>query len=92
MLPQSRTEAILNERLAELGGRVQRPYTATEVTTAHDGATLAVTGPDGQRQTVQARYVVGADGMHSSIREAAGITFTGGRYAQSFVLADVRMD
>ena len=38
----------------------------------------------------QARYVVGADGMHSSIREAAGITFTGGRYAQSFVLADVR--
>jgi 2-polyprenyl-6-methoxyphenol hydroxylase-like FAD-dependent oxidoreductase len=92
MLPQSRTEAILNERLAELGGRVQRPYTATEVTTAHDGATLAVAGPDGQRQSVQARYVVGADGMHSSIREAAGITFTGGRYAQSFVLADVRMD
>jgi 2-polyprenyl-6-methoxyphenol hydroxylase-like FAD-dependent oxidoreductase len=92
MLPQSRTEAILNERLAELGGHVQRPYTSTEVTTAHDGATLAVAGPDGQRQTVQARYVVGADGMHSSIREAAGITFTGGRYAQSFVLADVRMD
>src|SRR5829696_5218004 len=50
MLPQSRTEAILNERLAELGGQVQRPYTATEVSTADDGATLAVAGPDGQRQ------------------------------------------
>jgi 2-polyprenyl-6-methoxyphenol hydroxylase-like FAD-dependent oxidoreductase len=41
---------------------------------------------------VHARYVVGADGMHSAVREAAGIGFTGGRYEQSFVLADVRMD
>ena len=91
MLPQSRTEAILNQRLAELGGQVQRPYTATAVRTCNGGATVSVAGPDAQPHTVQARYVVGADGMHSTVREAAGISFTGGRYDQSFVLADVSM-
>jgi 2-polyprenyl-6-methoxyphenol hydroxylase-like FAD-dependent oxidoreductase len=92
MLSQSRTEAILDERLAELGGLVRRPYVATAVTTTADGATVAVTGPGGEPHTVQARYVVGADGMDSAVREAAGIGFAGGRYDQAFMLADVRMD
>jgi hypothetical protein len=30
--------------------------------------------------------------MHSAVREASGIGFTGSSYAQSFVLADVTMD
>jgi 2-polyprenyl-6-methoxyphenol hydroxylase-like FAD-dependent oxidoreductase len=92
MLPQSRTEAILAERLAQLGGEIQRPYVVTGVTASAGGAVVTVAGPDGRPQTVHARYVVGADGMHSAVREAAGIGFTGGRYEQSFVLADVRMD
>jgi 2-polyprenyl-6-methoxyphenol hydroxylase-like FAD-dependent oxidoreductase len=92
MLPQSRTEAILAERLAQLGGEVQRPYVVTGVTSGADGAAVTVAGPDGRPQTVRTRYVVGADGMHSAVRDAAGIGFTGGRYEQSFVLADVRMD
>src|SRR5262249_58546134 len=33
----------------------------------------------------------GADGMHSTIRERAGIGFPGGSYGESFSLADVRM-
>ncbi|GAA4233695.1 2-polyprenyl-6-methoxyphenol hydroxylase-like FAD-dependent oxidoreductase [Streptosporangium album] len=41
--------------------------------------------------TVRAKYVVGADGMHSTVREQAGIAFTGGQYAESFSLADVRL-
>jgi 2-polyprenyl-6-methoxyphenol hydroxylase-like FAD-dependent oxidoreductase len=92
MLPQSQTEAILAARLRELGGHVYRPYTATKVARTTDGATLTVTGPDQVAQSVQARYVVGADGMHSTIRQAADIGFTGGRYTQAFLLADVRMD
>jgi len=30
--------------------------------------------------------------MHSTVRQAANIGFTGGRYAQAFLLADVWMD
>jgi len=36
--------------------------------------------------------VVGADGMHSTVREHAGITFTGDAYPQSFVPADAHLD
>jgi 2-polyprenyl-6-methoxyphenol hydroxylase-like FAD-dependent oxidoreductase len=92
MLPQSRTEELLATRLGELGTQVRRPYAATRVATAGTGAVLTLTGPGGTEQTVRARYVVGADGMHSTVREEAGIGFTGGRYAESFVLADIRMD
>ncbi|MEV0231002.1 FAD-dependent monooxygenase [Nonomuraea sp. NPDC050786] len=41
---------------------------------------------------IRASYVVGADGMHSTVREHSGISFTGDTYDQSFVLADVRLD
>jgi 2-polyprenyl-6-methoxyphenol hydroxylase-like FAD-dependent oxidoreductase len=90
MLPQSRTEALLADRLAELGGELVRPCRLTALELAEDGAEATLSGPDGTQQ-VSARFVVGADGMHSTVRQAAGIGFTGARYAQSFVLADVRM-
>ncbi len=92
MLPQSRTEALLAGRLVELGGQVHRRHTVTDVRADAGGATVCVTGPTGEFRQVHARYVVGADGMHSTVRSAAGIGFTGGRYRQSFVLADVRLD
>lgn len=92
MLPQSHTEAILAARLIELGGHVHRPWKAETVTARANGATVQLTGPQGERRRVEAQFVVGADGLHSTVRQAAGIGFRGGQYAQSFLLADVRMD
>ena len=40
---------------------------------------------------IDARYVIGADGSHSTIRESAGITFRGATYESSFVLADIAL-
>ncbi len=92
MLPQSRTEAILTGRLGELGSAVQRGWRVTAVTASPAGATVHASDANGHQRQVTARYVIGADGMHSAVREAAGIGYTGGRYAQSFVLADVGLD
>ena len=92
MLPQDVTERILGERLAALGGRVHRPFAVTGVRIGDEGAEVTVAGPDGSAVPVHARYVVGCDGMHSAVREGAGIGFTGDRYPQSFVLADVGLD
>ncbi|TIN66914.1 MAG: pentachlorophenol monooxygenase, partial [Mesorhizobium sp.] len=74
-----------------LGGVVHRGVEAKEVLQGVDGAHVTVV-QNGREKTISARYVVGADGMHSVVREAAGIGFDGEAYAGSFVLADVRLD
>ncbi|MDQ3459447.1 MAG: FAD-dependent monooxygenase [Deinococcota bacterium] len=91
MVPQDITESILLGRLRELGGDVHRPYVGTDLRQDADGVTVTVAADGQQPRTVRARYAVGADGMHSTVRECAGIGFTGDMYEQSFVLADVRM-
>lgn len=88
MVPQDQTEAVLLARLRALGGDVHRPYEVTGIAQDAEGVTLTTaTG-----QTLRAAHAVGADGMHSAVREAAGIGFTGSAYEESFVLADVAMD
>ncbi|MDB5676232.1 MAG: pentachlorophenol monooxygenase, partial [Sphingomonas bacterium] len=76
MVPQSTTEAVLEERLTALGGAVHRGVAALGAVAQTDGASVRVKTSAGE-QIVQARYVVGADGMHSAVREAAGIAFDG---------------
>jgi 2-polyprenyl-6-methoxyphenol hydroxylase-like FAD-dependent oxidoreductase len=87
MVSQAVTESVLLERFAELGGQVLRPGMLVDLTQDESGATATL--DDGSR--LRARYVVGADGMHSTVRERAGIAFSGGSYGESFVLADVRL-
>ena len=88
MVPQCDTEAVLLARLRALGREVHRPYQVSSVVQDEDGVALTMsTG-----QVLRAGYAVGADGMHSAVREAAGIGFTGSGYDASFVLADVTMN
>ncbi|RDD87101.1 NAD(P)/FAD-dependent oxidoreductase [Streptomyces parvulus] len=88
MVPQYETERVLLDRLRALGGEVHRPYEVASVRQDAEGVTLTTT----TGEKLRAAYAVGADGMHSTVREAAGIGFTGSTYAESFVLADVTMD
>ena len=87
MLPQNDTERLLLQRVVELGGEVIRPKVLATVTQDSDGTTATFTDGD----VIRAAYVVGADGMHRTVREQAGIGFHGDSYGQAFVLADVRL-
>ncbi|TDC81536.1 FAD-dependent oxidoreductase [Actinomadura sp. 7K507] len=87
MISQADTEAYLLARLEELGGKVIRPARVSGIDQDADGVTATL--EDGKQ--IRASYVIGADGMHSTVRESAGIGFEGGTYAESFVLADVRL-
>ncbi len=87
MISQAETERVLLERLQALGGDVLRPRTLQSLT--QDASSATATLDDGSR--LRARYVVGADGLHSAVRESAGIAFNGDQYEESFVLADVRL-
>ncbi|OBB24267.1 pentachlorophenol monooxygenase [Mycolicibacterium peregrinum] len=87
MISQADTEAFLLNRLEELGGKVVRAASVIGIQQTEDQA--IATFADGQQ--IRARYLIGADGMHSTVREHAGIAFNGGTYGESFALADVRL-
>src|SRR5262245_44698524 len=92
MIPQEATEGILLQRLRELGGDVHRPYVVSRLTQDAAGVTVMAFANGRATESIRARYVVGADGMHSVVREQGGIGFRGDAYEHSFVLADMRMD
>ena len=63
---------------AGTGRRRAPPLPGDAVVQDPDGVTLTMsTG-----ETLRAGYAVGADGMHSAVREASGIGFTGSAYAR----------
>ncbi|MEV4509649.1 FAD-dependent monooxygenase [Dactylosporangium sp. NPDC049525] len=80
--PQYNVEQLLEQRALDLGARIVRGVTVTGL--APD-AVLA--GGD----TYDADYVVGADGVHSAVREAIGMPFPGKAVLRSIMLADVRL-
>ena len=91
MIPQPSTEKILESLLREMGGEVERNTKAVAIQQEADGVAVELDGPEG-RKLIRSRFVVGADGMHSIVRQSTSIRFEGEAYGESFVLADVRMD
>jgi 2-polyprenyl-6-methoxyphenol hydroxylase-like FAD-dependent oxidoreductase len=94
LMPQHFTERVLEERLRELSGaEVYRPYVLTGLEQDGSGVLAAVTGPgrDGERHRLRAKYVVGADGARSTVRELLAVGFPGDTCRQTFLLHDLRL-
>ncbi|MGI9071815.1 MAG: FAD-dependent monooxygenase [Bryobacteraceae bacterium] len=91
MCPQNRIEAILLEKCRALGGDVLRPAEVKGIELSANGAQVEIETASAP-QTVETGWLIGCDGMHSRVREAAGISFRGAVYQQPFALADVHMD
>ena len=90
IIPQDETEAILTERLRQLGHRINRSARLSRYEVSGDAVRALVEG-SADEWTVDARYIVGADGEKSTVRAGADIAFPGHTYG-SFLLADVRMN
>jgi 2-polyprenyl-6-methoxyphenol hydroxylase-like FAD-dependent oxidoreductase len=90
LLPQSRTEAILSERLAALGVEIERGAELAGLAQDEEGVTAMLRhGEDGRMEEVRSRYLVGCDGARSFVRQALGIAFEGYTEPQTFLLGDV---
>ncbi|WP_327581825.1 FAD-dependent monooxygenase [Nonomuraea sp. NBC_00507] len=88
MLPEWRVEQILRDRLAALGGHVLYGAALRAFTQDGDGVTATLAGG----QTVRARYLVGSDGGHSSVRHLLGATMDGSTQEdQVFFVGDVKI-
>ncbi|MBO6577109.1 MAG: FAD-dependent monooxygenase [Rhodothermales bacterium] len=80
-IPQYVTEQVLQDRLpAEC---ITRGVEVTALTQHQDRVVLQT--PDGP---VAARFVVGADGQHSTVRTLLGIPFRGGAYRDRYLMGD----
>jgi 2-polyprenyl-6-methoxyphenol hydroxylase-like FAD-dependent oxidoreductase len=90
-MDESDTERVLEQRLEQLGGRVERStqFLGFQVDDKRVIATLQ--GPAGTSE-IKARFLVGADGAHSTVRREAGIGFAGAAYLERFLLADLDLD
>ena len=91
-LPQSRTEALLRARVAELGGSVETGVELVDLTATRESVNARVRDVTGRHQVVTAGFVVGCDGAHSRVRHLLGAPFTGQPYPWDWVLADASLD
>lgn len=86
-LPQDRTETLMSERLAEMGVTVQYKTKVTDVQVGEQEAT--VTFENGETKTYD--WVIGADGVRSTVREVLGVAFEGYELDEDWSIADVEL-
>lgn len=86
--PQSDTEAILAEALAERGVEVER---CAELIDVDPCGAHAVLGTAVGQESVRAPYILAADGASSTLRRLRKIDFPGFAYEESWKLYDVRL-
>ena len=90
-MDESDTERVLEQRLEQLGGRVEWSTQLLGFRVEGERVTANLQGPDGTSE-LETRFLVGADGAHSTVRHEAGIGFTGAAYPERFLLADLDLD
>jgi 2-polyprenyl-6-methoxyphenol hydroxylase-like FAD-dependent oxidoreductase len=90
LVPQFLTEAVLRERLAELGHRPVFSHELVGFEQDDQGVTAHVNTPSGS-EAIRAGYLVGTDGGRSAVRRLAGIDFPGKTLGVRAVVADVEL-
>ena len=97
MLEQSETERFLVENAERLGVRIERrtelvAIEALGAESPNDSHRYELRGPAGESETATARFIVGCDGAHSTVRRQMNIPFQGGTYDGDFILGDVAVE
>jgi 2-polyprenyl-6-methoxyphenol hydroxylase-like FAD-dependent oxidoreductase len=89
--PQSNTERLLQERALKAGATILRGVEVTGL--RQDAESVRIETGEGDAKAVhRARYAVGTDGVHSTVRDLLGIPFPGESVVDSVLLADVRLE
>jgi 2-polyprenyl-6-methoxyphenol hydroxylase-like FAD-dependent oxidoreductase len=76
-LSEEVTESIITGYLHQHGGQVHRSSSLVGLTVTPGNRVLADIERNGDRYQIEARWVVGCDGLHSATRDIAGISLEG---------------
>ncbi|HEY4459637.1 MAG TPA: FAD-dependent monooxygenase [Pseudonocardiaceae bacterium] len=90
-LAQNDMEDFLERRLGELGVPVLRRHELAGIEQDEQGVTATIIGPDGENLTVRGRYLVAADGGHSTARKLIAVGFPGREGSETAIVADIRV-
>jgi 6-methylpretetramide 4-monooxygenase / 4-hydroxy-6-methylpretetramide 12a-monooxygenase len=89
--PSTKTERILEDRLASVGGSVERGVTVKKLDLDSSGVLAELVHQDGSVEVLHPDVVVGAGGAHSVTRSSMGEPLEGATYEGHFLVADVAM-
>jgi 2-polyprenyl-6-methoxyphenol hydroxylase-like FAD-dependent oxidoreductase len=88
-LQQRITERLLEEHLVRQGGRVERGVELIALEQDSRGVDVELRDAEGGVEAARFAYVVGADGVHSRVRDALLVPLAGGDYASVFAAAEI---
>ncbi|MGB3633223.1 MAG: FAD-dependent monooxygenase [Rubrobacteraceae bacterium] len=89
---QHRTERLLIQGLEEAGGGIEWNTELLDLSQTSEGTRATIRRSDGSEETIEAGWVVGADGASSPVRHSLELGFEGDTYEQTLFLADLEMD
>lgn len=93
-MSQYTTEQVLEKKAEERGIKVERPYRLVGLSDSSKDESVVATFDNGEK--VRAKYVIGADGSHSVVRQLVNLDFADpdgasidDKYVRQMVLADI---
>ena len=92
MLEQSHTESILVDFLKERGYEIERGTELKTINQNSDEVVSVLKTTDGNVETMRTKYLIGADGSHSIVREQSNIPFGGKTYEESLFVLDCKAE
>ena len=92
MIPQSETEALLEQQLAAAGVQVERQVELLSFSDDGRRVSALLRHADARQERVSTAWLAACDGAHSTVRHALGLAFNGDTLQSDWVLADVQID
>ncbi|MFC7259810.1 FAD-dependent monooxygenase [Streptomyces lutosisoli] len=90
LIPQARTEELLEEYALSCGVEIRRGHALTGLDATPSDVVGEVDSPEGTYR-LRSQYLVGCDGGRSTVRKLAGIGFSGSAPTVRALLADVEL-
>jgi len=87
-IPQSTTEALLIERLAQQGVQVEREVEVIGIQQLATGVEVELRHPGERTELTHTNWLPACDGARSTVRHALGVTLEGETVAQEFAMVD----